>query len=269
MPTLTPFNTSKFFNQKGIAPVILIIILTVVFVGATGVVYNSRKEIKIKQDRTYETSKSSATERPSTSSEKSVATANESGRLAKEPFRQEDSKLPKFSFFPPDGWIKEGPNYTAPTKDKISEGIAYLAVSPSMNIAAVPKDFNDLDETLKYLKSEVKKNGIEITSARKTKLNGEDVYFVEGVMRYGEISRDALKTEVENEIKKAQKKVIVSQAEIEKDIDEIVRKGDVKIIGYLFYKDGYAITYSGRALVEFWDKRGSQIKASLDTFKFE
>lgn len=255
-------------SQKGIVPVVLIIILTVIFAGAAGVVYNSKKEIKIKQDKTYETTKSSVSEKPSVDSGKSSAADDESGRLAKEPFRQEDSKLPKFSFFPPVGWIKEGANYTAPTKDKISEGIAYLAVSPSINIAAVPKDFNDLDESLAFMKSEVKKNGIEITLARKIKLNGEDAYFVEGIMRYGEISRSALETEIEKEIKNAQKKVIVSEADIKKDIDEIIKKGDVKVVGYLFYKDGYVITLSGRALVEFWDKRGLQIKKSIESMNF-
>lgn len=255
-------------NQKGIAPIILVIILTVVFAGATGVVYNSRKEIKIKQDKTYETKQISPTGKPSANSDNGTNEVKESGRLAKEPVEQKNSELPNFSFYPPEGWIKAGGGeYVAPSKDKITEGIAYLAVSPSINIAVVTKDFNGLDEALEFMKGAVKKNGIEITSSRKTKLNGEEAYFVEGIMKYGEISRSALETEIENEIKNAKKKVIVSEADIKKDIDEIVKKGDVKIIGYLFNKDGYVITYSGRALVEFWDKRGSQIKASLDTFK--
>lgn len=276
MLSITVYLMPNFsINQKGIIPVILIIILSVVFAGAAGVVYNSRKEIKIKQDKTYETTditkttKSGETAKPVTNVDQNAVAADKTGKLAQEPFKQTDFKLPKFSFFPPDGWSKEGANYTAPTKDKISEGIAYLAISPSINIAAVPKDFDDLEGALAFMKSEVKKNGIEINSSRKTQLNGEDAYFVEGIMRYGEISRSALETEIEAEIKKAEKKVIVSEADIKRDLDEIVKKGDVKIIGYLFYKDGYAITYSGRALVEFWDKRGPQIKRSLDTFKFE
>lgn len=276
MPTSTPFGTSKFSNQKGIVPVILIIILTVVFAGAAGVIYNSKKEIKIKQDKTYETTditkttKSGETAKPVINVDQNAVAADKIGRLAQEPFKQTDSKLPKFSFFPPDGWTKEGGgNYAAPSKDKISEGVAYLAVNSSINIAVVPKDFNDLEGALAFMKSEVKKKGIEINSSRKTQLNGEDAYFVEGIMRYGEISRSALETEIEAEIKKAKKKVIVSEDDIKKDLDEIVKKGDVKIIGYLFYKDGYAITYSGRALAQFWDKRGPQIKRSLDTFKFE
>lgn len=275
MLSITVNLMPKLLNQKGIIPVILIIILTVVFAGAAGVIYNSKKEIKIKQDKSYETTditkttKSGETVKPVTNVDQNAVAADKIGRLAQEPFKQTDSKLPKFSFFPPDGWNKEGASYTAPTKDKISEGIAYLAISPSINIAAVPKDFDDLEGALAFMKSEVKKNGIEINSSRKTQLNGEDAYFVEGIMRYGEISRSALETEIEAEIKKAKKKVIVSEDDIKKDLDEIVKKGDVKIIGYLFYKDGYAITYSGRALAQFWNKRGPQIKRSLDTFKFE
>lgn len=256
-------------NQRGIVPVILIIILTVVFAGAAGVVYNSKKEIKIKQDKTYETKDIKDINETKKIGETVKPVVNETGKLAKEPFEQKDPKLPKFSFFPPEGWVKEsGGSYLAPSKDKISEGVAYLAINPLINIAVVQKDFNSLDETLAFMKSAVLKNGIEITSARKTKLNGEDAYFVEGIMKYGEISRSALETEIEKEIKNARKKVIVSEADIKDDIDEIVKKGDVKVVGYLFYKDGYAITLSGRALVEFWDKRGPQIKKSIESIKF-
>lgn len=160
-------------------------------------------------------------------------------------------------------------NYTAPFKDKITAGVAYLALGPSISLAAVPKDFAGLDQALAFVREEVKKNSIDIISARKTKLNGVEGYLLEGEIKYGELSRKTLESEIENEIRSAQKKVIVSEDQIKKDIDEIVRRGNVKVFGYLFYKDGYVITVSGRALEEFWSKRYPQIKKSLDTFKFE
>lgn len=255
-------------NQRGIVPIILVIILSVVFIGAFGVVYQSRKEIKIKSDKTSEVTQLEDSSESEVESQESKAELN--FKLSDEPFKQTDSTIPKFSFFSPEGWSKEnGGTYMAPFKDKISEGVAYLAVAPYINISATQKEVGDLDKALEYLKAAVKKNSIEITSSKKVTLNGTEGYFVEGTVRYGELSRSALEAEVDKEIKNAQKKVIVSDDQIKKDIDEIVRKSDVKLIGYMFYKDGYIITFSGRALVEFWDKRGSQLKSSLDTFKFE
>lgn len=92
---------------------------------------------------------------------------------------------------------------------------------------------------------------------------------MEGLIKFGELSRSALEAEIDKEIKNAQKKVIVSKADIKEDLDTIVKKGNIKVVGYLFYKDGYAITFAGRALMEFWDERGPQLRRSLDTFKFE
>lgn len=259
-------------NQQGLAPIILIIILTVVFAGAAGVVYNSKKEIKVRRGGTYETKQIDQSKQSSstTGSKESNTGARESNKLAKDPFKQENPQMPYFSFFPPDGWNKEsGGNYIAPTKDKITEGVAYLSFSPSMSIAVAQKDLANLDEALDFVKDSVKKNSIEITSAKNITLNNTEGYFVEGLVKYGELSRSAIETEIDKEIKNAQKKMIVSEDQIKEDIDTIVKKADVKVIGYVFYQNGYVITFSGRALKEFWNKREPQIKASLDTFKFE
>lgn len=259
---------ASFKGQKGIAPIILVIILSVVFIGAFGVVYSSKKEIKVRSDKTSETTQLSSS--PSSQSVSEDKNSEPSFKLSNQPFIQQNADMPKFSFFPPDGWSKEGGgNYMAPFKDKISEGVAYMAIGPSLNISAVQKELSGLDEALDYLKISVRKNSIEITSSKKTTLNGAEGYFVEGVIKYGELSRSALEAEIDKEIKNAKQKVIVSEDQIKKDVDEIVRKGDVKLISYMFYKNGYVITFTGRALAEFWDKRGPQLKSSLDTFKFE
>lgn len=255
-------------NQRGIAPIVLVIILTIVIGGVAGVAYQSKKEIKIRRDQTSEVRKleDSTT---TASSENKDSVAEKPFKLADQPFEQKDAGLPQFSFYPPDGWSKDKGNYTASFKDKITAGVAYLALGPSVSLAAVQKDLAGLDQALAFVRGEVKKNSIDIISARKTELNGVEGYLLEGEIKYGELSRKTLESEIENEIRNAQKKVIVSEGQIKKDIDEIVRRGDVKVFGYLFYKDGYVITVSGRALEEFWSNRYSQIKRSLDTFKFE
>lgn len=261
---------SNFLNQKGIAPVILVIILSVVFAGAFGVVYQSRKEIKVRSDKTSEVTRLEDLPVSASTGKDAESKTEPNFELSDKPFEQKDTQLPKFSFYPPDGWSKEsGGNYIAPFKDKISEGIAYLAYPPSINIAAVSKELNSLDEALELVKTSVKKNSIDITSSKKINLNGTEGYFIEGLFKFGELSRSALEAEVDKEIKNAQKKVIVSDDQIKKDIDETIQRSDVKIIGYVFYKDSYVITFSGRALENFWDKRGAQLKSSLDTFKFE
>ncbi|MBI2315027.1 hypothetical protein HYU93_03155 [Candidatus Daviesbacteria bacterium] len=260
----------KFFvNQKGIAPVILVIILSVVFAGAFGVVYQSRKEIKVRSDKTSEVTQLKDSPDPMSASTNTEAKTGQKFKLSSKPFEQKDSALPQFSFYPPDGWLKDKGTYTALFKDKISVGVAYLALAPSVNLAVVQRDLDSLEEVLAFVKTEVKKSSIDITSARKTKFNGTEGYLLEGKIKYGELSRKVLEEEIDKEIKNAQKKVIVSKDQIKKDIDEIVRKSDVKVIGYLFYKDGYIITVSGRALEEYWSQRNPQLKSSLDTFKFE
>jgi len=260
----------NFLNQKGIAPVILVVILSVVFVGAFGVVYQSRKEIKIRSDKTSEVTQLKDSSTPVSESKDNEPKTEQNFKLSSKPFEQNNTSLPNFSFFPPDGWSKEsGGNYIAPFKDKISEGVAYLSYAPSLNISAVSKDLSGLDEALALVKTEVKKASIEITSSKKVTLNGTEGYFVEGLIKYGELSRSALEAEIDKEIKNAQKKVIVSEDQIKKDIDTIVKNSDVKLIGYVFYQDGYVITFAGRALDNFWDSRGPQMKKSLDTFKFE
>lgn len=264
-----------FINQKGIAPIILVIILSIVLVGVGGVVYNSKKEIKVRSDKTSEVSKAKTPEEPS--SENSVAVAaDKSGKLAEEPFiKKADSQnaaMPSYSFNPPAGWSEQSGSgnivtqFMSPTKDKIEEGLAWLRLAPNVAVFAVEEEFNSFDEAIEAAKSDLRKSGFEFVQTQKTKINGEDAYFTEATINIGEISKDALEAQMKQEIARSGQKV--SEEDLQKDIDVLLRQAKGRVIGYMFYKDGYFVTVSGKALDSFWDKRGPQIKASIDTFRF-
>lgn len=105
MPTSTSFSASKL-NQRGIAPIILVIILTVVIGGVAGVAYQSRKEIKVRRDQTSEVRKLEGS-KATTSSENKDSGVEKPFKLADQPLEQKDPGLPQFSFCPPDGWSKD------------------------------------------------------------------------------------------------------------------------------------------------------------------
>lgn len=270
----------KFLSQKGIAPIILIIILTVVIAGVAGVVYQSRKEIKIRSDKTSEVTELKGTPEP-TPKKEGVSLAN-SGKLADKPFEQKLTKeetnasVPKFSIYPPAGWEKipsEGnivAEFLSSAKDKITEGTAWLSIQPNITVNVLKVEFKNLDETMEAsLRNRTNLNHT-INQKQKTKINGEETYVLESVMDIRETAQKILESQLQEELAKAAKEgKKVSQQDTQKDMEKVLQKAKIKILSYVFYKNGYYVTVAGKALESFWDKRGPQLKQSLDTFKFE
>ena len=85
-------------------------------------------------------------------------------------------------------------------------------------------------------------------------------------MYVGKIGAKDYEAQLRSEIAKAHKQV--PEADIQKGVQFITDNFKVKLIGFVIYKDGYTVTVSGKALEPVWDKRGSQLKSSIDTFKF-
>lgn len=266
----------KLLNQRGIAPILLVIILSIVIVGVGGVVYNSKKEIKIRSDKSTETQELKNTSKESSSQDSAAVAADKSGALAQEPFTKkpdsQNASMPGYSFNPPAGWSEQPGSgnivtqFMSPTKDKLEEGLAWLRLTPNVAVFAVKKEFSSFDEAIEAAKSDLQKSGFTFIQTQKTKINGEDVYFTEATLNIGEISKDALEAQMRQEIAKSGQKV--SDEDLQKDMDKLLKRSKGKVIGYMFYKDGYFITVSGKALESFWSSRGPQIKASIDTFKF-
>ncbi|MDO8570193.1 MAG: hypothetical protein Q7R97_01240 [Candidatus Daviesbacteria bacterium] len=279
MPTSQKFSASNF-NQRGVIPIILIIIFTVVVAGVAGVAYQSRKEIKVRSDNTTEVTELKGTPEP-TPKNAEVALAN-SGRLADKPFEQKLTKeasassKPQFSMYPPAGWenVATTGNYVAEflssAKDKVAEHEIWLTVQPSISVNMMKVDYNNLDEAMEDgLRNKTNPNHT-IVSKRKITVNGEEAYLVESVMDIGNTVRDILESQIQEELDKATmaNKDAVEQ-EAREDIEKVLAKAKLRINSYVFYKDGYYIIVAGKSLESFWSSRGPQLKSSMDTFKFK
>lgn len=269
-------------NQCGLAPIILIIIFTIVIAGVTGVAYKSSKEIKVRSDKTTEVTQLKGTPIPEPKKQE-VDLAN-SGKLADKPFEKElaegeatSSSVPKFSIYPPAGWEKLPPNnnivveFLSSAEDKVEEETAWLSVQPNITVNVVKVEYTNLDDTMEVSLSNRTNPNHTILNKKKAKINGEDVYILESVMDIRQTAQGILKSQIEQEIARVAKEEDreVSQEYFQKDIDKVLEKAKLKILSYVFFKDGYYITVAGKAFEPFWSKREAQIKRSMDTFKFE
>lgn len=267
-------------QQRGIVPIILVIILTIVIAGVAGVVYNSRKEIKIRSDKTSEVTELKGTPAPTPKSTE-VDLAN-SGRLADKPFEQKitkeatNSSVPKFSIYPPAGWGKIpskgniAVEFLSSAKDKITEGDAWLTLQPNITVNVVKAEFKNLDEAMEASLRNRTNSNHTINSKQKIKVNGEEAYVLESVLDIRETAQKILESQIKEELAKAAKAgKNVSEKGVQKDMDKVLEQAKAKILSYVFYKDGYYVTVAGKAFESFWSSRGPQIKKSLDTFKFE
>lgn len=264
-----------FSNQKGVFPIILIIIFTVVIAGVAGVVYQSRKEIKVRSDKTSEVTELKGTPLPSPKS--ADVAADQIGRLADKPVElkadESAASSPKFSITPPDGWTKLPPDgntvveFSSPTKDKIKEGVATLNVQPNITVFVDRMGFKNFDEAIAALDKNGDDFGYRTTSRQKTLLNGEDVYIRESTIDLANLARQALEAQVKQEIAKSG--AVVSAEVVNADIEKVLEQAKGRALSYIFYKDGYYINMTGKALDSYWSKRAGQLKQSMDTFKFE
>lgn len=266
-------------NQRGIAPIILIIIMTVVIAGVAGATYKSRKEIKVRSDKTSEVTELKGSPEPTP--KKEDVSLSDSGRLADKPFEQKlapeatDSSAPKFSIYPPAGWEKKPPEgnyvveFTSPSEDRITEGGAYFYAQPNLTVY-ISKQFKSLDEVINAAKSD---STYTLGQKSKRTVNGQEAYVIETVKDIRDLAENLIETQFNEEVAKAEKAgtqlSVGSKEEMRKNMDKVLEQTKVKIISYLFSKDGYFINVTGKALEPFWNKRGPQIKNSMDTFKLE
>lgn len=262
----------KSLNQKGFAPIIFIIVLVIVVAGAVVV----KKDLWIKSDRSTQ-AVDSATPEQSPPAEAAVS-KDAKGGLADKPFelkieKEGDSLVgPQFSIFPPAGWTIKPPSgdnrvtFEAPDKDEMENGIAYFYLWSNVVVHIEKALGKSVDDILQSSKNNFEASGIDDITTQKTKFSGEDAYYFEGFIKAGKLSAKEYEAQLRSEFSKAGKKV--PEADIQKGVQFVIDNFKAKVIGYIVYKDDYTTTVSGKALESFWDKRGSQIKASIDTFKF-
>jgi len=262
-------------DQRGIIPIILIIILTVVITGAAGVVYKTQKEIKIRKDKTSEVTELKST--PVPSPKNADVAADRTGRLSDKPVElkvdESDVSSPKFSITPPAGWEKLPPEgntvveFLSPSKDKITEGVATLNIQPNITVFVDKKVFKDLDEVIEALDKNGEAFGYQTTSRQKTRINGEDVYVKESTIDLAEMAKQVLEAQINQEIAKSGAKV--AEDVLQKDMDKVIAQAKGRAISYIFYKNGYYFNMTGKALDSYWSEREGQLKQSMNTFKFK
>lgn len=270
--------------QKGLAPIIAII-LTFVIIGGTAVVV--QREVKKQQQQQNKTANSSSTQSSSTKETKDqvkdAKTPQSKVELAKDSFVAEPKEAgmaePGFSITPPSGWVKVDVSgnskvaFEEPVGDKIiidTDDVrikdVWLSAKARVTVRIGKANTTYLDSEVSTVQEESAKQGISIVKWEKTKLNGEDAFNFEGMQKIeGTKIAEQFKLQLESEITKVGGKT--STKEVQSKIDKLISDYVIRHTGYYLYKDGYLITISAKILNSFWDKRGPQTSASLKTFK--
>lgn len=277
-------------NQRGIAPIILIIIL-IIIATILGMAYKSSKEVKIGSEKATKINdainrtKTNEDTRPgdssaSTSNNKELAKESavevvNSTKLAEKAVELKiDNKAvssPKFSINPPDGWEKfpASGNYVAeflsPSLDIAKEGHAFLKVQPNIIVFILKENFKDLDEATAVLEDSIASSAYQ-KNKQKTTINGEEAYIIE----FTTDITSSLRAEMEEQLKLtiATSGARVSEETLRADMNKLLQRTKTKLLSYSYYKNGYYINVIGRSLESFWDQHSTVIKASLDTFRF-
>lgn len=271
------FTQDKFhspqvpLNQKGFAPLVIILIIAVTIVGGYGV-YRSSNQFNVRSDKTTEKVGGRLQEK---APEKDKIELANSGKLANSPVTlpveevkdEEEKVVPQFSITPPAGWDKLPPSgqilveFLSAAKDEISAGMAYIDIQPNITVFVAKGEFSSLDEAYNANSRKDKK----VSSQQKITVNGQEAMKTESTQDAADLLRGTLEAQIKQEIAKSGTKV--SDEALHKDVEKVLEQAEVKIISYSFYKDGYYINVAGKSLEKFWDKRGPQIKRSLDSFK--
>lgn len=265
----------QYKNRRGFVPIILVIILTVVITGAAGIVYKSRNEIKVRSDKTTEITELKGSPEPSP--ESAAVAADKTGRLADKPVElkvdENSASSPKFSITPPAGWGKLAPEgnivveFLSPSKDEITEGVAWFNVQPNITVHVSKMDFENLNAAIEALNKEGDAPGYQTVSRQKISIGGEDAYVEESTVDLADMAKEVLETQVDQEIAKSGSKV--SADVILNDINKVLAQAKGRTLSYIFYKNGYYINVTGKAMESYWGNRAGQLKQSMDTFKFE
>lgn len=260
-------------NQKGIAPLVIILIIAVT-IGTGYGVYKSSNQFNIREDKSSE--KIGGRLQNKAPDQSKVNLAN-SGKLAEkavtmpveEKKEGEEKVIPQISITPPAGWDKLPSNgnivleFLSPTKDTLEEGMAYLDIQPNITVFVAKGDFENLDQARAAYPGKSNEN----ISSQKITINGQEAIVTRSTKDLADLLKDTMLSNIKQEVAKSGTKI--SEDELKENVETLLKDAKAEILSYSFYKDGYYINVSGKALKSFWDKRESQLKKSMDTFKFE
>lgn len=256
-------------NQKGIIPIILVVVLGLVLVGGGATVY-SQKEVILKN-----LPKPSGLQLPAvffkpTPTPGEIITKSPKAELAKESVNFETKgteveSLPNINMYPPAGWIQQSPSgsdvlvFEASDKDYVWVGQSNLWTVARITVRVTKSTGESLQEAVNQYKASIKDQvPTVVIFENKDLIGGVEAYYLEADHDLRSIRR----AQVEEELGKAGKKFSQS------DLTKLVEIDMLRSATYFLQKNGYDVIISGRASTIAWDKRGGEIKKSIGSLIF-
>lgn len=260
-----------FLNERGVFPILILIAIGVALVGGGAyVVKNNLVTTKGGQivfngfkDKNLSDAKISSFEKNTPNNPETSKKAELAEKVAE--YKPETGE-PKFSMNPPAGWVKEKGEgkvklfFEASQEDKKVFGYSTSRSTANIQVTSEKSNAKGLDEIMTKYKNEAAAEPvkIEVLKEQKTTFAGQAAIVFELIVGMADVS-DA---QIEAELKKSGNQSSV------KDVQDMIKDGKVRGLGYILLKDGYEIGVAGTALGAAWDKRGPQIESSINSFKF-
>lgn len=254
-------------KEKGIVPIVLVILLTLVIVGGGATVYSQKEVIlnELPKVSSLPVVFFKPTPKPG-----EIITKPLKAKLAKESvnFETKGTKvegLPNINMYPPAGWNQLSPTgadvlgFEAPDKDYVWVGKSNLWTQARISVRVTKSTGESLAEAVNQYKNEIKKLMPTVyLYENKDLIGGAEAYYLEADHDLRSIRR----AQIEEELIKTGKKFSQS------DLTKLLEVDMVRSATYFVQKNGYDVMISGRASAIAWDKRGQEIKKSIGSLVF-
>lgn len=267
----------KFFkDERGVAPLLLLVILAVGLVAGGSYVVksnlvttkNGQIVFNADKDKSLQDIKIPSSE-PNTPKNITPSKAVELADKIAE-YKPTDINEPQFSINPPAGWIKGiGKDnvklrFEASQEDKTEIGNTNASIGANIQIYVDKTNAKSLDEAMADFRAEAAKLpvSIDFQNERKTTFAGEDAIYFEILISMPDVDYNQLESYVKQQSNGDK------TAPSTTDIKDMMQSFKGKSIGYTMIKNGYRVDVGGTAAGWAWDKRAGAIESSINTFKF-
>ncbi|MCL4365892.1 hypothetical protein M1437_01565 [Patescibacteria group bacterium] len=264
-----------FKDEKGFAPLLLLVILAVGLVAGGSyvvknnlvttkngqIVFNANKDkdlsdIKIPSPQP-DTNKATPTPKKVELAEKTAE------------YKSNNTDEPQFSISPPAGWVKGKTEdkikirFDAPQEDKQEINNTNASIGANIQVYVEKTSAKSLDEAMSSFKDQASKLpvSIDFQNERKTTFGGVDALYFEMLISMPNLDYKQLESYVKQQSSNG-------KTPSTQDIKDMMQSFKGKSIGYTMLKNGYRVDVGGTAAGWAWDKRSGAIQSSINTFKF-
>ena len=256
-------------DQKGIVPLIIVLVLSLAIVGGGAVVYSQKEVIVNKLPKKLREQTGAVFFKPKKQPGE-INFPQPKAELAKRSVNYETKGtevegLPNINMYPPLGWIQKGSEgddvlvFEASDKDYIWVGKSNLWTIAKITVRVTKSEGESLQEAVNQYKDSFKAQIPTVyIYENKNLIGGVEAYYLEADHDLRKIRRAA----VEEELSKTGKNFSQS------DLTKLVEIDMIRSATYILRKNGYDVVISGRASAIAWDKRGSEIKKSMMSLVF-